>query len=441
LAGNPIDPRTPLDAQSLGISTVYQEVNLIPYLSVAENIFLGRQPRRLGKIDWRSMNSQSAESLEALDLSLDVTKPLNAYPIAVQQMVAIARALDVDAKVLVLDEPTSSLDAREVDNLFAVMAKLKASGLGIVFVSHFLDQVYRIADRFTVLRNGSLVGSYEAAALPRIELISKMIGKDVAEVEEMTRAGRRQGGTEAGESVLEADGIGRRGSVEGLSVTLRKGEVVGLAGLLGSGRTESAKLLFGVDRTETGAIKVRGKPVRMRSPREALGHRMGMCPEDRKTEAIIPNLSVRENVALALQASRGWIRRLSPAKQRELAERFVAALNIATPDIEKAVGELSGGNQQKVVVARWLASQPEVLILDEPTRGIDVGAKAEIEKLAASLCSEGVAILFISSEIDEVVRASHRVIVLRDRRVVGELVGEEIDPQAIMQVIAGGTRE
>jgi simple sugar transport system ATP-binding protein len=438
--GKPIDPRSPLEAQALGISTVYQEVNLIPYLSVAENIFLGRQPKRLGKIDWAAMNRRSGEALQRLNLRIDVAKPLNSYSIAIQQLVAIARALDFQARVLVLDEPTSSLDAVEVQNLFAVMRKLKGEGLGIVFVSHFLDQVYEISDRLTVLRNGKLVGEYEAAALPKIELISKMIGKDVAEVEKMSQPGKGASTAGVGEPVLAAEGLGRRGSVQGLDIELRKGEVVGLAGLLGSGRTETAKLLFGIDRSDAGVLAIHGKKAKLKSPRQAIRERFGFCPEDRKTEAIVPNLSVRENVALALQSRQGWLRRLSPTRQRELAQKYIDALGIATPDAENPVGRLSGGNQQKVIVARWLASQPELLILDEPTRGIDVGAKAEIEKLVASLCEDGVAILFISSEIDEVVRDCGRVVVLRDRKKVGELSGAEIDSQAIMQIIAGEAR-
>jgi len=439
LEGHAIQPRSPAEAQRLGISTVYQEVNLVPFLSVAENIFLGRQPTKFGRIDWKQINTRAAESLRRLDIEIDVTQALNSYSIAIQQMVAIARALDIDAKVLVLDEPTSSLDANEVRHLFAVMRKLKAQGLGIIFVSHFLDQVYEISDRFTVLRNGKLVGEYETAKLPRLELIAKMIGKDLDAVEAMTRHHGPGPVTGEHKPLLRASGLGRRGSLEPLDLTIHTGEVVGLAGLLGSGRTETARLLFGIDRAETGVVEVDGEAARFASPRAAIARRFGFCPEDRKTQAMIPDLSVRENIVLALQASRGWLRKFSAAEQHKLATNYIKALNIATPDAERPIKFLSGGNQQKAMLARWLAAQPRLLILDEPTRGIDVGAKAEIEKLIAKLCGEGMAILFISSELEEVVRSSHRVVVLRDRRKVGELTGDKIDLAEIMKAIAAGS--
>ncbi|MBI2927061.1 MAG: sugar ABC transporter ATP-binding protein [Verrucomicrobia bacterium] len=439
--GRAIQPRSPAEAQQLGISTVYQEVNLVPFLSVAENVFLGRQPTKFGRIDWKRINARAAASLKQLDIEIDVTQPLNSYSIAVQQMVAIARALDIEAKVLVLDEPTSSLDATEVRHLFAVMRKLKAQGLGIIFVSHFLDQVYEISDRFTVLRNGKLVGEYETAKLPRLELIAKMIGKDLAAVEEMTRHHGAAPVAGGHKPLLNASGLGRRGSIEPLDLTIHTGEVVGLAGLLGSGRTETARLLFGIDRAETGELEVDGEAAIFASPRAAIARRLGFCPEDRKTQAIIPDLSVRENLVLALQASKGWLRKLSAAQQHELATNYIKALNIATPDAERPIKFLSGGNQQKAILARWLAAQPRLLILDEPTRGIDVGAKAEIEKLIARLCADGMAILFISSELEEVVRSSHRVVVLRDRKKVGELSGEQIGLDEILKTIAGQVAE
>jgi simple sugar transport system ATP-binding protein len=441
LNGRPIDPRSPVEAQWLGISTVYQEVNLIPFLSVAENIFLGRQPMKFGRIDWRQINHRSSQALKRLDIAVDVTLPLNSHSIAIQQMVAIARALDVEAKVLVLDEPTSSLDANEVGHLFSVLRKLKAQGLGIVFVSHFLDQVYAIADRLTVLRNGKWIGEYDAARLPRLELIAKMIGKDLKAVEEMSARHGAERGFAAAKPFLRVNGLGRRGAMLPFDLEIRAGEIVGLAGLLGSGRTETARLLFGIDRAGSGEVIIDGQSVTLKSPRTAIARRFGFCPEDRKTQAILPELSVRENIVLALQASKGWVRRISARQQQELAGNYIKALNIATPDAEKPIKLLSGGNQQKAVLARWLASQPRLLILDEPTRGIDVGAKAEIEKLIARLCGEGMAIVFISSELEEVVRTSHRVAVLRDRKKVGELTGAEIDLGAIMKIIAGQAAE
>ena len=439
--GCSIDPRSPAEAQRLGISTVYQEVNLIPFLSVAENIYLGRQPMKFGRIDWKQINLRAAAALKRLDVEVDVAQPLNSYSPAVQQMVAIARALDIRAKVLVLDEPTSSLDANEVGHLFAVLRRLKAEGLGIIFVSHFLDQVYAVSDRFTVLRNGKLIGEHEAAKLPRLELVAKMIGKDLKAVEEMSARRGAEPVRTAHHPFLRVIGLGRRGSMTPFDLTIRAGEVVGLAGLLGSGRTETARLLFGIDRAEAGRMEIDGKLVTLTSPRGAIGRRFGFCPEDRKTQAVIPDLSVRENIVLALQASKGWLRKISTQQQQELAENYIKALGIATSDAEQPIKLLSGGNQQKAILARWLASHPRFLILDEPTRGIDIGAKAEIEKLIARLCSEGMAILFISSELEEVVRDSHRVVVLRDRKKVCELTGDQIDLPSIMQAIAARADE
>jgi simple sugar transport system ATP-binding protein len=435
LDNQPINPRSPLDAQKLGISTVYQEVNLVPYLSVAENIFLGRQPKRFGFIRWRQINQGAAAALARLDLHIDVTRPLNSYSIAVQQLVAIARALDIQAKVLILDEPTSSLTAKEVERLFDVMRRLKNDGLGIVFVTHFLDQVYAVSDRITVLRNGRFVGEYEAATLPRLELIAKMLGRDVEAVERLTHKHADTTPVEH-RPLVRAEQLGKTHSLKPIDLEIRTGEIVGLAGLLGSGRTETARLLFGIDRPDTGNLLIDQKTVRMTSPRRAIALGLAFTPEDRKTDGIIPDLSIRENIALALQAKRGWLRPLSRARQSKLADQYIKTLAIATPDSEKPIGQLSGGNQQKVLLARWLASQPRLLIVDEPTRGVDVGAKAEIEKLLSSLCKEGLAVLFISSELEEVARDSHRIIVLRDRSKVGELTGDNRTVPNIMRLIA-----
>lgn len=436
LDGQPVRPGSPREAEACGISTVYQEVNLIPHLSVAENICLGRQPMAFGFVKWRAIRARAERALRRLDLALDVSRQLSACSIAVQQMVAVARALDVSARLLILDEPTSSLDEREVAELFAVMRKLRQEGLGIVFVTHFLDQVYAVCDRITVLRNGRHVGEYPTADLPRLELVAHMIGKDVAEVEKMNRPppARALAGTAA--PWLEVTGFGRRGSLHPLDLCVAPGEVVGLAGLLGSGRTETARLIFGVDRADGGAMKIGGKPVTINHPRDALRQRIAFTAEDRKVEGIIPNLSVRENIVLALQASRGPWARIGRAEQNALADRFIAALKIKTPGPEQLIRNLSGGNQQKVLLARWLATEPKLFILDEPTRGIDVGAKAEIEKLIGALREQGMAILFISSELEELVRDSQRVVILRDRRKVGELLAGEISEHAIMHLIA-----
>ncbi len=436
LAGRLIAPRSPREAEALGISTVYQEVNLIPHLSVAENICLGRQPTCLGAIRWGAINRRARAALARLDLSLDVNRQLSSYSIAIQQLVAIARALDISAKLLILDEPTSSLDRSEVEELFKKLRKLRESGLGIIFITHFLDQVYEISDLITILRNGCRVGCFATTDLPRIKLVSHMIGKAVQQVEALEQKRASMASIRSEAPLLEARGLGRKGSLQPLDLDIRPGEVVGLAGLLGSGRTETARLLFGVDRPDQGVVRVHQRAVRFSSPRGAIRCRIALTPEDRKVAGIIPSLTVRENIVLALQASRGSWRRLSVAEQEKLADRFIQVLSIRTPSREQIIRNLSGGNQQKVLLARWLATEPRLFILDEPTRGIDVGAKAEVEKLIQSLRQDGLAVLFISSELEEVVRQSQRVVVLRDRRKVNELREGQISEEAIMQSIA-----
>jgi len=441
LDGNVIHPRSPREAEASGISTVYQEVNLIPDLSVAENICLGRQPVTFGKIRWGAIKQRAKRAIERLELDLDVSRQLSSCSLAIQQMVALARAIDVSAKLLILDEPTSSLDEREVAELFKVVRKLKGEGMGIVFVTHFMDQVYSLTDRITVLRNGRFVGEYPTAELPRIELVARMIGKDVKEVEALEKRHPGTGSIQAGEPFLSLKNVGRKGSVAPLDLSIRPGEVVGLAGLLGSGRTETARLIFGVDKADSGEMLVEGKSAVIHAPRTAMKYRIAFTAENRKVDGIIPNLSIRENIVLALQASKGAWKKLSRAKQDERLERFIKALRIKTPGPEQLIKNLSGGNQQKVLLARWLATEPKLFILDEPTRGIDVGAKAEIEKLIESLRKEGLAIIFISSELEEVVRTSQRVVIMRDRRKVGELSGAEITEQAIMGKIAVAAAE
>ena len=436
LEGQPIAPKSPREAESLGISTVYQEVNLIPHLSVAENICLGRQPTWFGVIRWGAIARRAQAALARLDLSLDVSRQLSSYSIAIQQLVAIARALDISAKLLILDEPTSSLDRMEVEELFKKLRKLRDGGLGIMFITHFLDQVYEISDSITVLRNGCRVGCFATKDLPRINLVSHMVGKAVSQVEALEQKRASSASIRSEAPLLEARGLGRKGSLQPLDLDIRPGEVVGLAGLLGSGRTETARLLFGVDRPDQGTIRIGRQAVRFNSPRAAIRYGIALTPEDRKVAGIIPNLTVRENIVLALQASRGNWRRLSVVEQEKLTDRFIRALDIKTPNREQVIRNLSGGNQQKVLLARWLATEPKLFVLDEPTRGIDVGAKAEVEKLIQSLRQDGLGVLFISSELEEVVRQSQRVVVLRDRRKVGELTEGEISEEAIMHSIA-----
>jgi galactofuranose transport system ATP-binding protein len=438
LDGQTIQPASPLHAQQLGISTVYQEVNLCPNLTVAENIFAGRYPRqpwwRGGGIDWAAVDREARRVLGALQLEIDVTQLLSAYPVAIQQMVAIARATAVSARVLILDEPTSSLDADEVRQLFALLERLRRQGMAILFITHFLDQVYALSDRITVLRNGRFAGEYRTGELSREALIVAMVGREIAAAGDQIAAGKRAPDA-AGAPLLQATAITRRGKVHPLDLEFKEGEIVGIAGLLGSGRTELARLLFALDVLDDGEIRVNAQAVSLRSPADAIAQGLALCPEERKTEGLIADLSVRENIVLALQARSGLVPYLSLTQQQALADRFVAALGIKAADIETPVGQLSGGNQQKVLLARWLATNPRLLILDEPTRGIDIAAKEEIMNEIAALAREGMAVMFISAEMEEVVRVSDRVIVMRDRRKAGELPGG-CGEQAVLEMIA-----
>ena len=437
LDGAEVTIRSPLHAQSLGISTVYQEVNLCPNLTVAENLLIGRQPMKLGHVDWKSMNRQAREILQGLDIEIDVTRPLGSYSIAIQQMAAIARALVIaSAKVLVLDEPTSSLTAHETEQLFRVMRKLKGEGIAIVFITHFLDQVYEVSDRVTILRNGAFVGVYQTAALPRLTLITLMLGRSLTELDDINRHRIESSQHIETEPLLEAMGVGLIGSIAPFDLVLHAGEVVGLAGLLGSGRTEMAQLLFGIDQPSAGSMTMDGTQIRNFSPIGSIERGVSLCPEDRKAEGFVADLTVRENIIMAMQASRGWFRHLSTSDQYAIADKYIKLLNIATPSADQPVRNLSGGNQQKVILARWLATNPRLLILDEPTRGIDVGTKADIQKLVLSLAEEGKSCVFISSELEEVLRTSHRIVVMRDRAKVTEFAGD-VDEQEIMRAIAG----
>lgn len=432
-----IYPKSPLEAQKLGISTVYQEVNLCPNLTVAENIFIGRQPKKSGKIDWNTMNEKAQKAMERLNIFIDVKQLLSSYSVAIQQMVAIARAVDISSGVLILDEPTSSLDNNEVKELFKIMNKLKEEGMGIIFVTHFLDQVYEVSDRITILRNGTLIGEYKVEELPRLELVSKMIGKELEVLEHMPKE-RKQKDEEDENYIIYAKGLGKKGSIEPFDLKIKKGEVIGLAGLLGSGRSETAKLLFGIDKSDEGVLYIDNKMFTSMYPKKAIDQGLAFCPEERKVEGIVGELTIRENIILAMQASKGIFKYIPMKKQQEIAQKYIDLLNIVTPSMEQRIDKLSGGNQQKVILARWLSTEPKVLILDEPTRGIDVGSKAEIQKLILSLAAEGMTIIFISSELEEVVRCCDRVIVLRDRVQIGELTGDDLQESMIMKTIAEG---
>lgn len=436
--GNKFSPASPKEVQQAGISAIHQEVDMLPYLSVAENIFIGRQPRKFGRIDWRLINSRASQVMLSLDIDIDVTFPLGSYPVAIRQMVSIARAVDMSCKVLVMDEPTSSLDESEVRQLFDVVRRLQTQGVGIVFITHFLDQVFEISDRITVLRNGQKVGVFETRSLSKLELVGHMLGKQPEEVAVLFSQKSSESAQSGTQTLLSAENLGRLGTIKPLSIEIKRGEVFGLAGLLGSGRTELARLLFGIDKPTSGSITIDGCRVSRLSPREAIKQGIGFSPEDRRTEGIIPDLSVRENIILAIHKRIARFGLTSRKKQQTIADKYVQALGIVTPNTEQPVKHLSGGNQQKVILARWLASQPRLLILDEPTRGVDVGAKAEIESLIESLSKQGMSILFISSELEEVVRRCDRVAVLRDREKIAELTGESINETTIINLVAKG---
>lgn len=428
--------RSPQEAQENGISTVYQEVNLCPNLSVAENLFIGREPRKGGFIDWKTMNRKAREVLAGLDIKIDVGLAVENYSLALQQMIAIARAVDMSARVLILDEPTSSLDDTEVEKLFILMNRLKEQGVGIIFVTHFLEQVYAVCDRITVLRNGTLVGEYEVENLPRVQLVAKMMGKDFDDLADI-----KKGVTETAEhreAVIEARQLTHTGTIKPFDLTIYKGEVIGLTGLLGSGRSELARSIYGADKPDGGELKVSGRPVTINSPLDAMMAGMAYLPENRKEEGIIADLSVRENLILALQAKKGMFRLMSKREQEEFTDEYIRVLQIKTAGRETPIRQLSGGNQQKVILGRWLLTNPDFLILDEPTRGIDVGTKTEIQKLVLELAKKGMAVMFISSEIEEMLRTCSRMAVLRDGRKVGELMAEQLNQNTIMQAIAGG---
>ena len=430
--------RSPQEAQQKGISTVYQEINLCPNLTVAENLFIGREPRKGGLIDWKTMNRKASELLGSLDINADVTKTIDNYSIAIQQMIAIARAVDMSAKVLILDEPTSSLDDGEVEKLFELMRKLRAEGVGIIFVTHFLEQVYAVCDKITVLRNGQLVGRYTTAELPRVQLVAKMMDKDFDDLAAI-KGEKDKGAAHSDEDiVIKAAGLGRKGYIKPFDLVIHKGEVIGFTGLLGSGRSESVRVLYGAVRSDEVNLFIKGKKVVAKHPLTSMNEGMAYLPEDRKNEGIIADLSVRENLIMALQAKRGMFRLLSRKQQEEYTDKYIEMLQIKTASRETPIKSLSGGNQQKVIIGRWLLTNPDFLILDEPTRGIDVGTKTEIQKLVVKLAEEGMAVVFISSEIEEMLRTCDRMVVMRDGGKVGELDGGEMNQSTIMSTIAGG---
>ncbi len=435
--GRPVAFTSPQEAQAAGISTIYQEINLVPYRSVTENICLGRETRRFGLLDWPAMHAEARSLLARFNIDIDVRRPLMAYSTAVQQMVSIARAIGFDAKLVVMDEPTSSLDEREVEVLFGVIHQLKAAGVAIIFVSHKLDELYAVCDRVTIMRDGRTVQVATMLELSRLDLVTTMLGRELSQALHEARA-KGEAARDGREPVLAVESLAVGHKVHDVEFEVRPGEIVGLAGLLGAGRTESARAVFGVDRPESGTIRFAGTENAIDEPSDAIRSGMGFCSEDRKLEGIIPDMSVRENLTLALMphlARRGIV---DEARSREIVDRFIKRLGIRCSGPEQRIRELSGGNQQKVLLARWLCMNPKLLILDEPTRGIDVGAKAEILNLVRELAGHGLGVLMISSELEEVVEAASRIFVLRDGRTVAELTGEAVNEQAVMAAMAHG---
>ena len=427
---------SPQDAQNAGISTVYQEITLCPNLTVAENMFIGRTDSTV--VHWKDFEKKTTEILKSLGIPARAKQELSRCSLAVQQMVAIARAVDMQCKALILDEPTSSLDEKEVAMLFDLMRGLKKRGVGIIFVTHFLEQVYEVSDRITVLRNGELVGEYEVQDLPQVELVAKMMGKDLNDLADLEQVGQKSAG--GMEIVYEAKGLSSSES-RPFDFSIRKGEVNGFTGLLGSGRSESVRAIFGADRVTGGKVTVNGKSVKISKPHDAMKNGIGYLPEDRKRDGIIADLSVRDNIILALQVMKGFFHPMSKAQMRAFADEYIKALQIKTASQDTPIKSLSGGNQQKVILARWLLTHPDYLILDEPTRGIDVGTKLEIQKLVLKLAEENMSVTFISSEIEEMLRTCSRLIVMRDRKIVGQLTGGELTQAHVMKTIAGGEQQ
>ena len=424
---------SPQDAQNAGISTVYQEITLCPNLTVAENMFIGREKGAF--VHWKDYEKRADGILRSLGIPARAKEELSRCSLAVQQMVAIARAVDMQCKALILDEPTSSLDEKEVAMLFDLMRDLKGRGVGIIFVTHFLEQVYEVSDRITVLRNGELVGEYAIEELPQVELVAKMMGKDLDELEDLEQVGQKSAGGQ--ETVYQAKDLSSAES-RPFDFSIRRGEVNGFTGLLGSGRSESVRAIFGADRVTGGHVRIKGKDAKISTPHEAMKHGIGYLPEDRKRDGIIADLSVRENIILALQVMKGFFHPMSRGQMEQFADEYIKALQIKTASQDTPIKALSGGNQQKVILARWLLTHPDYLILDEPTRGIDVGTKLEIQKLVLKLAEENMSVTFISSEIEEMLRVCSRLIVMRDRKIVGELTGDGLTQANVMKTIAGG---
>jgi len=438
--GGTFEARSPQDAQAKGISTIYQEINLVPYRSITENICLGRERRRFGLLDWKTMHEEARHLMARFNVEFDVSKPLLSFNTATQQMVAIARAIGFEAKLVIMDEPTSSLDEREVAVLFDVIRQLKQSGISVIFVSHKLDELYAVCDRVTIMRDGRTVKTSDMKSISKIELVASMLGRDIAQVSKNATAfGGRKG--KIGDVLLEAQGLNAGHKVQNVSLSVKRGEIVGLAGLLGAGRTETARLIFGADPMHTGSLLLDAKPFVPREPIDAIGQGIGFSSEDRKLEGIIPEMSLAENMTLALMPQLSRLGIVDESQQRAIVEKFITRLGIKCSGPGQRIRELSGGNQQKVLLARWLAMNPKLLILDEPTRGIDVGAKGEIQTLIKELADQGLGVLMVSSELEEVIEGSDRIFVLREGHNVAEFAGKQISEAAVMAAMAHGNSD
>jgi len=433
--GESIDFASPQHAQRGGISTIYQEINLVPFRSVAENIFLGREYRRYGLLDWGRMNAEAAELLRRFAVEIDVRRPLMEFSTAIQQMVAIARAVSFKARLVIMDEPTSSLDEREVAVLLDVMRRLRAEGVAVIFITHRLDELYQVCDRITVMRDGRTVMTSRMADVDKLHLIAAMLGRDLETVRAHS-TGFSATKVEAGGIVLAAEGLKIGRKVRDARVEVRARQIVGLAGLLGSGRTEVARAIFGADPPDAGTIRMNGRAISPREPAEAIALGVGYCSEDRKADGIVPDMSVRENMTLGILPRLTSMGIVDEARQREIVARFMKRLGIKAASVEQKIRELSGGNQQKVLLARWLCTDPKLLILDEPTRGIDVGAKAEIQALIRELADQGLGVLMISSELEEIIEGADRVFVLSDGRTVADLPHAQASAAAIITAMA-----
>lgn len=433
--GKPINPRSTLEAQKLGISTIFQELNLSPFLSIAENIYLGNAPKKNGIIDWKKMRTNARKAMLDLGVDVDITAVLEEQSTAIKQMVAIARALSIDTKLLIMDEATSSLDNAEVDVLFGVVRRLKQRGIATIFITHKLDEIYKVCDRITILKDGEFVTCRPLGELPKLKLISLMIGRDASEL--VNKHKKYDPSKLQGEVLCEIRDVRKDNRrLNGINLQIHKGEVLGLAGLLGSGRTETAKVIFGDDQHYTGELFFNMQAIRFRNPSQAIGKGIAYCSEDRKDEGIFPFMSVQDNLTMPIldRFSKSGI--LNKKKQYEITQEYIKKIHIKTPSAATKIKNLSGGNQQKVILSRWLATNPDLIILDEPTRGIDVGAKGEIEELIKMIADKGISVLYISSELDELVRGCDRVIVLRDGHNIAELVGDQINSDTIMEAIA-----